>query len=336
MDESKLELKVGALLLAALLGTLGLLSLMGELSFGSGGKLLVDWGHTGNVVKGAPVKIAGVGVGRVETIALFATRRDAQGELMPVQMTLAVSKEALAALRVDAAVTVSSQGALGEPYLELNPGTKEQPLAPGAAIRGVDSPRIDVVSNRLGQFLEKATKMIEENPDAISGLITGIGGLSKNLDGALSENRENVKQIVADLNLVAKDLKAISAQAKQQLEPGGKANGAIDDAAATLKLLRADVPIMSKQAQISLTGVSALTGGFTEEDNRKLKLALAKYTAAGERMEAIATRADRMLTKIEAGEGTLGRVIKDPQVYDDLRSLLSDLKAHPWKMLWKN
>jgi len=43
-----------------------------------------------------------------------------------------------------------------------------------------------------------------------------------------------------------------------------------------------------------------------------------------------------MLARIEAGEGTLGKTIKDPQVYDDLRSLLSDLKAHPWKMLWKN
>ncbi|MBS1151923.1 MAG: Mce family protein, partial [Myxococcaceae bacterium] len=76
MDESKLELKVGALLLAALLGTLGLLSLMGELSFGSHATLKVDWSHTGNVVKGAPVKIAGVGVGRVEHINLLATRRD--------------------------------------------------------------------------------------------------------------------------------------------------------------------------------------------------------------------------------------------------------------------
>ena len=80
MDESKLELKVGALLLAALLGSLGLLSLMGELSFGSDAGLKVDWGHTGNVVKGAPVKIAGVSIGRVESINLLATRRDPQGE----------------------------------------------------------------------------------------------------------------------------------------------------------------------------------------------------------------------------------------------------------------
>lgn len=336
MDESKLELKVGALLLLALLGTLALLSLMGELSFGSGGTLKVDWGHTGNVVKGAPVKIAGVSVGRVETISLLPTRRDPAGDLMPVQMSLAISKEAIASLRTDAAVTISSQGALGEPYLELYPGVKPEPLPAGAAVRGVDSPRIDVVSNRLGQFLEKASKMLEEDPGAISGLITGIGGLSNNLNGTLAENRADVRLLVTELTATVKDLRAISALARTQLEPGGKANGAIDDAAATLKVLRSDVPVMSKEAQIALGGVAGLTGGFTDEDNKRLKLALAKYTAAGEKLDAIALRADRMLTKIEAGEGTLGKVIKDPQVYDDLRSLLSDLKSHPWKMLWKN
>ena len=336
MDESKLELKVGALLLAALLGTLGLLSLMGELSFGSNAKLKVDWGHTGNVVKGAPVKIAGVSVGRVETIVLLPTRRDVQGDLMPVQMQLAVDKAAMAALRSDAAVTISSQGALGEPYLELYPGLATTALPPDTAVRGVDSPRIDVVSNRLAGFLEKASKMLEEDPGAISGFITGIAGLTKNLDGAMSENRADIRQIVSELNLTVKDLRAISAMAKTQLEPGGKANGIIDDASAAMKVLRNDVPLMSKEAQVALGGVAALTGGFTEEDNKKLKAAITKYSAAGDKLDAIALRADRMLTKLEAGEGTLGKVIKDPAVYDDLRSLLSDLKSHPWKMLWKN
>ncbi len=336
MDESKLELKVGALLLAALLGTLGLLSLMGELSFGSNTTLKVDWAHTGNVVKGAPVKIAGISVGKVESISLLATRRDAEGELLPVQMILGVSKEGRAALRKDAVVTVSSQGALGEPYLELSPGLSSEPLPNDLALRGVDGPRIDIVSNRLAGFLERASKMLEENPGAITNLLTGIGGLSKNLDGVMTENREDIRSIVAELNSTVKDLRALSAIAKTQMEPGGKANAILDDASAALKVLRNDVPLMSKEAQVALGGMAALTGGFTEEDNRKLRVAITKYSAAGEKMDAIALRADRMLTKLEAGEGTMGKVIKDPAVYDDLRALLSDLKAHPWKMLWKN
>ena len=72
------------------------------------------------------------------------------------------------------------------------------------------------------------------------------------------------------------------------------------------------------------------------EDGRKLKEAIGKYSAAGEKLDSIATRADRILAKLEAGEGTLGATLKDKQVYDDLKSLLADLRKHPWKMLWKD
>jgi phospholipid/cholesterol/gamma-HCH transport system substrate-binding protein len=114
MDESRLELKVGALVVAALVGAFTLLVLMGEVSFGGGKALVVDFSHTGNVVKNAPVKLGGVVVGKVESVELLPSRRDANGAPMPVKMTLVLSKEAADALRRDVGVTVSSVGPLGE------------------------------------------------------------------------------------------------------------------------------------------------------------------------------------------------------------------------------
>jgi phospholipid/cholesterol/gamma-HCH transport system substrate-binding protein len=336
MDESKLELKVGALLLAALLGTLALLYLMGELSFGSGGTLKVDFGHTGNVVRGAPVRLAGIDVGRVDKITLLAQRKDDQGEPMPVQMTLSLTTEAVQSLRKDAAVTVSSQGPLGEPYLELNPGAAKDPLPANSAVRGLDSPRIDVVSNRLARFLEASSKVLENDPDAIAHFVSGISGLTHTVDGVLTDNRDDVRAMVQELSAAAKDMRELSALAKSQMSPGGKANGLIDDASVTAKALRSDYPELSHKAQVALGGMAAISGGFTEDDNKKLKEAIARYTSAGNKLDGIAVRADRMLAKLEAGEGTLGKTLQDPQVYDDLRSLLSDLKKHPWKMLWKD
>src|SRR5690348_10998578 len=152
MDETRLELKVGALILLALAGVLALLWLMGELTLGSGATLVVDFSHTGNVVKGAPVKLGGVQVGKVDAIALDPARHDAKGAPLPVSMKLSLSREAFAALRSDVAVTVSSQGPLGEPYLELYAGAAPTPYDPSAPVRGIDAPRIDVVSNELARF----------------------------------------------------------------------------------------------------------------------------------------------------------------------------------------
>ena len=70
MEERSLEIKVGVRVLLGLVGVIALLWLMGELRFSSGTELLVRFAHTGNVVKGAPVKLGGVRVGQVAAIEL--------------------------------------------------------------------------------------------------------------------------------------------------------------------------------------------------------------------------------------------------------------------------
>ena len=335
-DESRLELKVGALLAVAVLGGLALLYLMGELHLGSANQVIVDFAHTGNVVKGAPVKLGGFPVGRIEKVELLASRRDDQNEPLPVKMTLGISSEALSALRADAAITVSTQGPLGEPYLELWPGTDQQPHDPKLALRGIDPPRIDLVANRLAKFLDSASKTLENDPQAIGTLLTGVGHLSTTVNGVLTENRDEIRGIATELAAAAKDLRALSALARTQLEPGGRTHALIDDAAASAKLARADLPDLSKKASVALGGLAAVAAPLTEEDGQRLKAMIARYQAAGEKLDGIATRADRVMAKIEAGDGSLGALMKDKEVYDDLKSLLADIRKHPWKMLWKD
>lgn len=329
MNEAKLELRVGVLVVVAVAGVVGLLALMGELSFGRGSSLVVNFAHTGNVVRGAPVKLGGVGVGRVSEIELVSDRRDAKGLVMPVKMTLALSKEALAALRADARVTVNSQGPLGEPFLELNPGDAQAPWPVGTELRGTDSPRIDNVSQQLARFLEAASKLLEEDPDALGRLVQGVSALTTTVDGVVTENRTEIRQIALELSAAAKDLRQVSQAARTQLEPGGKTAKLIDDAQVVAAQLKADVPGLTKSAKESLDGVANVTRQLTPEDGAKLKDALAK-------LDGVATRADKLLARIEAGEGSVGAALKDKQVYDDLKSLLADLRKHPWKVFWKD
>jgi phospholipid/cholesterol/gamma-HCH transport system substrate-binding protein len=336
MDESRLELKVGALVVAALVGAFTLLVLMGEVTFGGGRTITVDFSHTGNVVKNAPVKLGGVVVGKVESVELLPSRRDANGAPMPVKMTLVLSKEAADALRRDVGVTVSSVGPLGESYLEVWPGYEKDAHDPKVSVRGMDSPRIDVVSNRLAKFLDAASSVLENDPQAIGKFIGGIGGLTTTVDGVITENRAEFKTLATELSAAAKDLRALAATARTQIEPGGKASALLDDAAATAKIARTDLPELSKQASVAIGGLARVSGQFTEEDGQRVKTLIAKAESVSVKADALATRADRMLTRLEAGEGALGAALKDPAVYDELKTLLTDVRKNPWKLLWKD
>ncbi|MFL5319316.1 MAG: MlaD family protein [Myxococcaceae bacterium] len=337
MDERRLEIRVGALLLVAIAGAVALLALMGELTFKQKATLAVEFGHTGNVIKGAPVKLGGVPVGRVEEIILTPNRRDENGDPLPVKMDLSVSDEAMKSLRRDAQVTVATQGPLGEPYLELYPGSaRAEALPEGFVIRGVDAPRLDLVANRLSNFLESASRVLEEDPRALGKLVSGVQGLTQTVNGVLAENRSDINTLASELSGAAKDLRILAQLARRNLEPGGQGAQFIDDAAASARVMRHDLPQLSNEAARVLAGLSAVSSQLDEEDGKRLKAAIEKYSQAGDRLDGLATRGERILAKLEAGEGTAGAMLKDPQVYDDLKALVTDLKKNPWKVLWKD
>jgi phospholipid/cholesterol/gamma-HCH transport system substrate-binding protein len=336
MDERRLEMKVGALVLGAVLGVLGLLWLMGELTTGGEPVLSVDFGHTGNVVKGAPVKLGGVMVGRVEEIGLEPDRRDERGRPLPVRMGLWVKPEALAALRSDARVTVATVGPLGEPYLELNPGSASaSPLPPGVALRGTDAPRLDLVAQQLSAFLDVASGALADDPEGLRKLAANVSRLTSTLDTVLSENRGDLRMITGELSAAAKDMRTLAKLARETMQSGGTGAQLLGDAAETVALVKRELPGISGTATKTLNGMSMMMGDLDAKDGQRVKLALERYTSAGEKLEQIAIRADRLLARIEAGEGTMGALQKDKQVYEDIRGLLSDLRKHPWKVLWK-
>lgn len=337
MREQHLEAKVGTLVLLAIVGVVGLLWLMGEVALSPGPTLTVEFGHTGNVVVGAPVKLGGVKVGRVDKIALVIDRRDEAGNPLPVRMLLSVRRDVLEALHEDSAVTVATQGPLGEPYLELYTGSSRSgKLGKGASIRGVDAPRLDVVANQLSSFLQSASHVLEEDPQAIARLVGGVSGLSRTVDDVLTENRGDIHVVASELAGAAKDLSYLAQLARKTMEPGGQGMGLIDDSATAAHLLRQDLPEISKEAKVVLAALSALSADLGPEDGKKLRSMIDRYASAGEQLEKIAVRGERILGRIESGEGTLGGFNQDPQVYRDLRDLVADLKKHPWKIMWKD
>lgn len=337
MEERSLEVKVGILVLLGLAGVLGLLWLMGELSFGHGVEINVRFAHTGNVVTGAPVKLGGVKVGRVASIELQPNFRTPTGAPEPVLMHLDVDPRTASALHTDAVAAVATQGPLGEAYLELEPGSPRAPrLQPGAEIRGKEPFRLDQILTRFGNLLDTTADSLQRNPDAIPRLVDSLGKLSERLNQSLQEHPEAIPDLLQDLSATAKELRGIATSVNVTFGPGGKGTALISDAAASAKVLRTELPGIARDAKTSLRGLSSVTSQLTPEDGQKLKQAINDYAEAGKHLDQIAARADKIVAEIDAGKGTVGGLLKDPKLYQDVKDLAAELKKHPWRILWKD
>jgi phospholipid/cholesterol/gamma-HCH transport system substrate-binding protein len=336
MDESRLELKVGALALVALAVALALLAAVRGFPSSQGFTFHVDFGYAGGLPSGALVKIAGVKVGRVREVQFRPTARDDQGRAVPVRLVLDIDPATAPALRADATAAVGTQGALGESFVELLPGDASAPLSEGSAVRGLDPPRLDLLLARLFSVFEGAA-----NDEAFRRFLTSVARLAGTFDTILEQNRPEIRALFENLGATMTDAREavhevrVAARAAAVLLADDDLPRLLHDAADTARVAKSEVPALAEETRALLARLDKLAGAVGPEEVAHLRSTLARLDATGAQVQRIATSIEALLAKIDRGEGTLGGFVKDPQAYHDLRSLLADLKQNPWKFLWK-
>jgi phospholipid/cholesterol/gamma-HCH transport system substrate-binding protein len=145
MGKKSIETLVG---LFVLLGMLGLLFLslkaanLATFSSGDTYTLQARFDNIGGLKARAPVRSAGVTVGRVTSITLDA--QTYQGVVtMGIDRKLQFPR--------DTSAKILTAGLLGDQYVGLEPGADEKPLAAGDVIRQTQS--AVVLENLIGQFI---------------------------------------------------------------------------------------------------------------------------------------------------------------------------------------
>ena len=89
----------------------------------------------------------------------------------------------------------------------------------------------------------------------------------------------------------------------------------------------------AREAMANVNRISATVGD--PEGQAKLKKALDDMAQIASRANATAADAQSIVAKIKKGEGTVGALLMDEEVYDDVQEMVRDLKHNPWKFLWR-
>ena len=127
----RVNVAVGLFLVVGFLA-LGYLSIkLGRVSFlgGSGYPVTVDFPSVGGLKAGSAVEIAGVQIGRVESIGLA----DYQARVI-----LRVDRDVK--LQEDSIASIKTKGLIGEKYVRISPGGSDKIIPPNGRIREVEAP----------------------------------------------------------------------------------------------------------------------------------------------------------------------------------------------------
>jgi phospholipid/cholesterol/gamma-HCH transport system substrate-binding protein len=336
-QEKSIEVKVGILILVSL-GILAVFILvMGGISFQKTYTVYVDFDNPGGLQSGAPVRIAGVKVGDVEELEFKGGIIDPQvNRRVLVRAKVSIQQKVKSTIHDDADFYVTTQGVLGEQFMQIDPGTPARPvLAENAIVKGIDPPRLDLFLAKAYELLDTTVTGINNNRQLLSDMAVNAAGLMKNLNGVLGDNRDRINRTMENLEKLSTEANALTHDARARIDDP-RVDRTLSNIDAISGDIRKDSGPMLKDAREALANANRATAAIgSEEQAAKLKKSFEDLAELATRADATAADAQAIVAHIKKGEGTVGALVMDEEVYDDVQEMLRDLKHNPWKFLWR-
>ena len=261
-----------------------------------------------------------------------------------VRVTMEISEEKLVHIRHDSRATITANGVLGDQLINITVG-KGEPVAPGGTIQATPSLMEEILFFK--DRLEGITEDLDRSLAGVAGLFDSLNDdrTKGDLKGILANTNEISRQIAEGEGLVGAlfndpEYKGEFAKTLRHVRHGV---GEVDDA---LTKMGRDVSPAVKDVRGTLKRVNETLDTVNDPENKALLARLLHDEKLGEDVAGAITDASEALiaargtmadaqtvvaevrTSLAAGEGTLGKLLKDPKAYDDLVKLLGNIERN--------
>ncbi|MBX3251886.1 MAG: MCE family protein [Myxococcales bacterium] len=336
MKGLSIEVRVGLLVLAALVLLGGFIFILGGYELGKQYELFVDFDNPGNLKPGAPVTVAGIQVGRVGDLEYRGGRLDERTGRRPlVRARVRIDENVRDTIHEDALFYIASQSILGESMISISPGDPERPaLEPGAIVQGIDPPRLDLAFAMAFELLEGLTRTLRDNREELVGALRSAANLIRQLDALLEQNDGRIDRMLANLERATEQTNEVL-EGASGIVNGPRTERTLRNVDRTLAAVAADIePLMRDFRSAAERGNEAL-GAVGPEQRQQIQDAIRRTARLTEEANATLADARAIVGHIRQGRGTIGSFVMDEAIYDDVQEMLRDLKHNPWKLFWR-
>ena len=236
-----------------------------------------------------------------------------------IAVELTIDNRFTFSIPVDSEIEVKSEGLLGSKYISITPGyNRKDYILPGTIVDGLRefdlteiTPDIVPMTQDLSAFARQLKAILgKEEGDKIRLTIKNIESFTAQLDSLISAKDRN------NFNTTMKNLRDVTAELKEGV------NNEIDKLDQMLNSFKA---VTDKSDELSTT--------------------ISELRKSSESFSSATQKLDMLLTKIDNGEGTLGKIVNNDTLHENMnslvnevRTLVQDFKENPTKYMkayWK-
>ena len=348
------EAKVGLLVVAALVVVAAAIFLVGERSnlFVLKNSYSVRFATVAGLAEGNPVQLNGVTVGHIEEVVLPVSIED---ELLTVW--LSIDRRFADRVREDSLARIKTLGLLGDKYVEISSGSPAVPPIPsGGSIPAAPATDVDHLISSGEDAVDNVVAISYSLREILGRMERGEGLLGELLvdDESARRTRTAVIETVESVQAIAERLERGEGTLGELLaddQLAQRIQRAVGELETTLERLnhgdgalpallndpemRTEIDDIITKADGAATDLSELAAQLADGDGLLQRLlADAEYAdAVTERLRSAVENLEALLRKVDQGEGTLGLLIEDPQLYqaiDDVVVGVNESKLLRW------
>lgn len=292
LREFKQKVKIGAFFITIFVVLAMFILFVGDVDLllkKKGYPLYVTFDNVIGLARRSYVRMSGLKIGYVKDIQLKGTRPEVELLIDPEVKVQRGSK-----------ATMATAGLIGEKYVEIIPGEEEEFFQPGDSML----PEVSFDIEQLGKMFLSVGEDVKSLGESIKTIL------------GKEESTTSVQNALEDFSELTSSLKELLAENRQGIRQG------IQNTTRTVDSFEKKVEDISK----NLEEFIALMKEMVEENRDSVKLNLEKIKGLIEKTEESFRLLNESLEKINKGEGTLGKLIQDPDLYTRAEGVMENLE----------
>jgi ABC-type transporter Mla subunit MlaD len=344
-QNERLARRVGAITLCVLGGAIAFfVFLFDKIELGTPTRIRVFFAHATGLREHAPLVVAGTRIGHIESIesVTFGGKNPLDGAVGTVAIVAIDGGEAWK-VPADADVFVASRGILSERYLEVAPGGDPgTPVREGSELRGSDPPMLDTVLRRTWANMMTMEQFVDEVGPELAALRTARTALVGEL-AAIAAQIDQLLPLISGVGPLVEEATELMAAAKQTYDEalGGETGiAAIEATLANARTLVGKLRMVIDQLapiakRLESEVVRVRDRVVAHDPVGRATDVLAKLRAAIDKIDPLLATAQDIASRFRRHEGTIGRLMHDPEFPEDAKELGKILKRRPWRVIAK-
>jgi phospholipid/cholesterol/gamma-HCH transport system substrate-binding protein len=168
-----------------------------------------------------------------------------------------------------------------------------------------------------GEELKPGEVIVGRDSNNLDQTFSQLGDVMETFEKMMGDpkSQENILRTFDNLNQATANMLALSITSREKIDK------MLDD----LSKSSAAAPELMANAQRISKNLSDLISALNRKD----------VVETMKNMKVTMKNMNELTTDLHNGKGTIGVLLTDETMADDVKSLVEELKAHPWKLLWK-